>query len=120
MLVSANVDHHELFAGLQAVVVDEVHAFAGDDRGWHLLAVLERLTRGAGHPLQRVGLSPTVGNPAELVDWLEGARRGERPAVVIAPHIAVPATPPPGDIELDYVGSVDNAATVISTLHRGE
>ena len=33
------------FADVRAVVVDEVHAFAGDDRGWHLLAVLERLTR---------------------------------------------------------------------------
>ena len=30
------------------------------------------------------------------------------------------ATPPPGDIELDYVGSVSNAATVIASLHRGE
>ena len=27
MLVSVNVDHHRLFAGLQAVIVDEVHAF---------------------------------------------------------------------------------------------
>ena len=26
----------------------------------------------------------------------------------------------PGDIELDYVGSVSNAATVIASLHRGE
>jgi len=45
MLVSTNVDHRLFFEGLQAVVVDEVHAFASDDRGWHLLAVLERLTR---------------------------------------------------------------------------
>ena len=30
------------------------------------------------------------------------------------------AGPPPGDIELDYVGSVSNAATVIASLHRGE
>ena len=28
--------------------------------------------------------------------------------------------PPPGDVELDYVGSVSNAATVIASLHRGE
>lgn len=33
MLVSVNVDHHRLFAGLQAVVVDEVHAFGSGDRG---------------------------------------------------------------------------------------
>ncbi|KFU81959.1 ATP-dependent helicase Lhr and Lhr-like helicase [Amycolatopsis lurida] len=120
MLVSANVDHHELFSGLRAVVVDEVHAFAGDDRGWHLLAVLERLTRIAGRPLQRVGLSATVGNPAELLEWLQGSGRSRRPAVVIAPDLVVTTKPPPGDIELDYVGSVDNAATVITALHRGE
>lgn len=63
MLVSANVDHRQFFAGVRAVVVDEVHAFAGDDRGWHLLAVLERLTHLLGRPIQRVGLSATVGNP---------------------------------------------------------
>lgn len=32
---------------------------------------------------------------------------------------AVPG-PPPGDVELDYVGSVANAATIIAGLHRGE
>ncbi len=63
MLVSTKVDPRVLFSGLQAVVVDEIHAFAGDDRGWHLLAVLERLSRIAGRDLQRVGLSATVGNP---------------------------------------------------------
>jgi hypothetical protein len=28
--------------------VDEIHAFAGDDRGWHLLAVLSRIERLCG------------------------------------------------------------------------
>lgn len=122
MLVSANVDHQTFFAHLRAVVVDEVHAFAGDDRGWHLLAVLERLTRLVGRPLQRVGLSATVGNPDELLGWLQGSGRGSRPARLVVPHLDVPASAgaPPGDIDLDYVGSVENAATVIATLHRGE
>jgi ATP-dependent Lhr-like helicase len=39
MLVSASVDKRRTFADLSAVVIDEVHAFAGDDRGWHLLHV---------------------------------------------------------------------------------
>jgi Lhr-like helicase len=42
--------HRYLFGRLRAVVVDEIHSFAGDDRGWHLLAVLERLGRLAGRP----------------------------------------------------------------------
>src|SRR2546430_1794907 len=123
MLVSTNVDHRLFFDGLQAVVVDEVHAFAGDDRGWHLLAVLERLTHLIGHPLQRVGLSATVGNPAELLTWLQGSGRGTRPSTVITPdpQTQVPlGGPPPGEVELDYVGSLDNAATVIATLHVGQ
>ncbi|MEU1396957.1 DEAD/DEAH box helicase [Micromonospora zamorensis] len=122
MLVSVNVDHRLFFAGLRAVVVDEVHAFAGDDRGWHLLAVLERLTRVTGRPLQRVGLSATVGNPEHLLTWLQGSGAGARPGRVIAPEqtTAAPATAPPGQIELDYVGSLANAATVISALHAGE
>ena len=91
MLVSVKVDHYRLFAALRAVVVDEVHAFAGDDRGWHLLAVLERLTRLAGRPLQRIGLSATVGNPDELLDWLQGSGAGQRPARVIAPGAGLPA-----------------------------
>ncbi|MFD5590727.1 DEAD/DEAH box helicase [Streptomyces griseorubiginosus] len=131
MLVSTHVDHRAFFSGLHSVVVDEVHAFAGDDRGWHLLAVLERLSRVADRPLQRIGLSATIGNPVELLGWLQGSGKGRRPSRVVAPGVkpqpALPGSqgkaalpPPTGDIELDYVGSVANAAIVISALHRGE
>ncbi len=117
MLVSTLTTPAELFADLRAVVVDEVHAFAGDDRGWHLLAVLERLSRLAGRPLQRIGLSATVGNPEALLHWLQGSGAGERPAVVVAPQASGATTP---ELQLDYVGTVANAATVIASLHRGE
>ncbi|MGW0665466.1 DEAD/DEAH box helicase [Streptomyces sp. NPDC002746] len=127
MLVSANVDHRTFFSGLRTIVVDEVHAFAGDDRGWHLLAVLERLERVAGRPVQRVGLSATVGNPEQLLTWLRGSRGGSKEGNprVVAPHLharasSAPQSPPPGDVQLDYVGSLANAATVIAALHRGE
>ena len=124
MLVSTKVEHQWLFANLRTVIVDEVHAFAGDDRGWHLLALLERLTRITGQPIQRIGLSATVGNPQELLTWFQGSGKGTRPAQVIAPDLparpAKAATPPPGDITLDYVGSIANAAKVIASLHRGE
>ena len=121
MLVSKNVDHKHFFRNVRVIVVDEVHAFAGDDRGWHLLAVAERLSRLAGRPVQRVGLSATVGNPADLLAWLQGSNREVQPSAVIepAPPPRAPAAPP-GDIELDYVGSLQNAARVIAALHRGE
>ncbi len=128
MLVSTTVDHARLLGGVRVVIVDEVHAFAGDDRGWHLLALLERLTRLTGGPPQRVGLSATVGNPAELLRWLQGSGAETRPARLVAPDqpartggvLPAVAAPPSGDVELDHVGSIANAATVIAALHRGE
>ncbi len=114
MLVSRSVDHRSFFAGLRAVVVDEVHAFAGDDRGWHLLALIERVSAVAKDPVQRIALSATLANPDDLLTWLTGGR--EEPKAVIR-GAAAPVEP---DIQIDYVGSLDNAATVISRLHRGE
>ncbi|MFI1097351.1 DEAD/DEAH box helicase [Streptomyces sp. NPDC020917] len=138
MLIGVKTDHARLLSAVRAVVVDEVHAFAGDDRGWHMLAVLERLERVTGRPVQRIGLSATVGNPDHLLTWLQGAGAGKRPGLVVAPGVEtgrVPADPaaagapydtaakrprPSGDVELDYVGSLDNAAKLISALHPGE
>jgi ATP-dependent Lhr-like helicase len=124
LLISTKTET-DFFADLRAVVIDEVHAFAADDRGWHLRAVLERLERVAGRPLQRIGASATVGNPEDLLTWLQGSNAGKRPGRVIAPGVALPGAelpsgPPGGEIELDYVGSVSNAAKVIAALHKGE
>jgi ATP-dependent helicase Lhr and Lhr-like helicase len=115
ILISTRVAHRTFFAGLRAVVVDEAHAFAGDDRGWHMLAVLERIGRvAAAHP-QRIGLSATLGNPDEILVWLTAGL--DRPRRVVNP--AAEAAAPP-DVQVDYVATLQNAATVIAALHRGE
>ena len=115
MLIGTSTDKVRMFANLQAVVIDEVHAFAGDDRGWHLMSVLSRIGVLAGRPLQRIGLSATVGNPHDLADWLNAGRDAPHP--VIRPSNTTPVVP---DVQLDFVGSPANAAKVISMLHRGE
>jgi ATP-dependent Lhr-like helicase len=83
MLMSARVPAKKLFADLRIVVIDEVHAFAGTDRGAHLMSVIERLSALAKHDVQRVGLSATVGNPAQIATWLEGT--STRGSVVVDP-----------------------------------
>jgi ATP-dependent helicase Lhr and Lhr-like helicase len=112
ILVSPSIRHDRFFVEVRAVVVDEVHAFARDDRGWHLLALLQRISRLAGRDLQRVGLSATVGNGVELLDWLSSG--SERPRRVIGPPTV--AEEPP-EVVIDFVGGLDNAATV---MRRGE
>jgi len=83
MLVSQRVNERTLFADLRTVVIDEVHAMAGTDRGAHLMSVIERLARLSRHDVQRIGLSATVGNPAAILDWLRGT--SERPGCVVDP-----------------------------------
>jgi ATP-dependent Lhr-like helicase len=115
MLVSSTINAHELFRQVKVIIVDEVHAFAGDDRGWHLLLLLERISRLAGREIQRIGLSATVGCPETLVNWLAVACNGDRAVVSPKNSDMMPA-----DVKLDYVSSLENAATVISRLHKGE
>jgi len=115
LLVSQKVDHHQFFSNVRVVVIDELHAFAGDDRGWHLLSVFARIGKIAGRDIQRIGLSATVGNPTEMLGWLSSG--SERPQQVVWPRGSDSKTP---DVQLDYVGSLANAAKVISLLNQGE
>ena len=43
MLVSTRINRKAWFGNLRVVIADELHAFAADDRGWHMRAVLHRL-----------------------------------------------------------------------------
>jgi len=83
MLMSSRVPAPRLFQDLRYAVVDEVHAFAGTDRGAHLMSVIERLTALSRHDVQRIGLSATVGNPDQIARWLKGT--STRRDVVIDP-----------------------------------
>ena len=115
VLVSRRVDHRAFFNDLRVVVVDEIHAFAGDDRGWHLIGLLDRLSRLSGRTPQRLGLSATVGNPETLLAWLVSGALGV--GRVVAPRADAADG---AEVQVDFVGNLANAATVISRLHRGE
>jgi len=66
----------ETLAGVETLIVDEVHAVAGTKRGAHLALSLERLealvTGAGGAPLQRIGLSATQRPLDEVARFLGG------------------------------------------------
>jgi ATP-dependent Lhr-like helicase len=73
-------DSFALFAGLQRVVVDEIHAFATGKRGDLLALALSRLQAIAPN-MRRVALSATLADPQAFREWL--APWGEIDAVTL-------------------------------------
>ncbi|WP_017598730.1 DEAD/DEAH box helicase, partial [Nocardiopsis lucentensis] len=63
----------EGLAGVETVIVDEVHALAGTKRGAHLALSLERLDALLDRPARRIGLSATVRPPELVAEFLGGA-----------------------------------------------
>jgi ATP-dependent helicase Lhr and Lhr-like helicase len=112
LLISRRSDKAVLLGQVRTVIVDELHAFAGDDRGWHLRAVLHRIERYTAVRPQRIGLSATVGNPEDLLRWFSSSPD--------ATLVGDAAPPKGGNLVIDFVESLEGAATVLSRLYRGD
>jgi len=79
------VKSREILKSVETVIVDEIHAVAGDKRGSHLALSLERLEALADHPPVRIGLSATQ-RPIELIaHFLTGSGRTD-PVIVQIGH----------------------------------
>ncbi len=68
-LLTSYEDAPRMFAGVQRVIVDEIHALAESKRGDQLMLALSRL-QAMAPGLRRVGLSATVENPARIAHGL--------------------------------------------------
>jgi len=65
ILINRTSALHRLFAGLRALVIDEVHAFLENERGLHLASLISRVRRYRAReepPFRVIGLSATVGD----------------------------------------------------------
>ncbi|HEX3313081.1 MAG TPA: DEAD/DEAH box helicase, partial [Streptosporangiaceae bacterium] len=100
----------ETLRGVETVIVDEVHAVAGNKRGAHLALSLERLDalRGDAPPAQRVGLSATVRPVEEVATFLGGTRA-----------VTVVQPPSPKRIELRVVVPVEDMTELDTMPGRG-
>jgi ATP-dependent helicase Lhr and Lhr-like helicase len=114
MMISERTDAKALFSGLSAVIIDEVHAFAADDRGAHLASLLERLVTMTGRDIQRIGLSATVGNPHVIGEWIQGS--SVRSFRLVDP----PKSEAQRDLRLDLCADIGEAAMAIGRLARGK
>lgn len=77
LVMNRSNDIPRIFAGLRYVVIDEIHAMIGADRGNQVICLLSRIARLIGHSPRRVGLSATLGNIDLAAEWL-GAGSGRK------------------------------------------
>ena len=111
MLTSAA---RETLRGVEAVIIDEIHAMAATKRGSHLALTLERLDHwvrgGGGAAPQRIGLSATQRPLEEIARFLggteaEGAERRPRPVAIVDAGVRKP-------LEIEVIIPIDDMATL--------
>ncbi len=74
-LMIAMESYRKHFSAVETVIVDEVHALAGNKRGSYLALCLETLETIVRGPLVRVGLSATVAPLERVAAFVAGAGR---------------------------------------------
>jgi ATP-dependent Lhr-like helicase len=67
--------YRKTLAYVESVIVDEVHALAGNKRGSQLSLLLESLEEIARQPFNRVGLSATISPLERIAQFLVGTQR---------------------------------------------
>ena len=106
-----------MLAGVDTVIVDEIHAVARDKRGSHLALTLERVEHACAARPQRVGLSATQRPISLVADLLTGAGAPTACAIVDTGHqrqLDLALELPQG--ELEAVASAEQMGDVIDRI----
>ncbi|QLE55398.1 DEAD/DEAH box helicase [Nostoc sp. TCL26-01] len=70
LLVNRHKEILRLFGDLKFVIIDEIHAFMGSERGCQIICQLQRLANLTQTQPRRIGLSATLGDYSMAEDWL--------------------------------------------------
>jgi ATP-dependent helicase Lhr and Lhr-like helicase len=115
-ILLTSVSGREMLSTCRTVIVDEIHAIAGNKRGAHLALSLERLEdlagrRLASRPLTRIGLSATQKPIEEVARFLVGSYAGtaRECSIVDAGHLRqrdLALEVPPAPLEAVMSGEV--------------
>lgn len=83
LLINKHHDLMRLFGDLRFVIIDEIHAFMGSERGCQIICQLQRLANLTQTQPRRIGLSATLGDYSMAEEWLRSGT--DKP--VITPNI---------------------------------
>ncbi len=72
MLLHRCNDIPRIFRNLKFIIIDEVHALFGSDRGAQILCQIQRIAKLIAYEPRRIALSATIGNAEAASKWLSG------------------------------------------------
>lgn len=81
MLMNKAAQATRAFAGTQAIIIDELHAFMGTERGVQLRSVMNRIEKLVDRQIPRIGLSATLGDMAMAAHYLRSDAKHEIPII---------------------------------------
>jgi ATP-dependent Lhr-like helicase len=107
-------------SSVQYVIVDEVHELAESKRGVQLTLALERLFEVTQREFQRVGLSATVGNPAEVAKFIAGTDRDISivQAVLAKNYSYSVVSPVPTETDYELAGKLETSPEAAARIRR--
>ncbi|MDY7012172.1 MAG: DEAD/DEAH box helicase, partial [Cyanobacteriota bacterium] len=104
LLINRDDQLPHLFGDLRFIVIDELHAFMGSQRGCQILCQLSRLAPLMAQPARRIGLSATLGDYTLAKQWLQAGttaiaiapetEAAKRPVRLAVQHFAIEGSPP--------------------------
>ncbi|SHK47594.1 DEAD/DEAH box helicase [Desulforamulus aeronauticus] len=86
LLMQRPGDAVRLFSDLRFVIIDEIHALMGIDRGLQVICLLSRLEKIAGCSPRRMGLSATLNDYQPAMDFLAAGSDRKTVAVGVQTH----------------------------------
>jgi ATP-dependent Lhr-like helicase len=108
-----------MLGGVRTLIVDEIHAVAGNKRGSHLALTLERLGHLTGTPPQRIGLSATQ-RPIEAIARLLVGAGPDRSNADGSPRCSIVDIGHRRDLDLTLELPDDELGAVASAEQMGE
>jgi len=81
MLMRKGLQTSHVFSGTQAIIIDELHAFMGTERGVQLRSIMNRLEILTGRQIDRIGLSATLGDMSMAAEYLRNNSRTKIPII---------------------------------------
>ncbi|WP_232833326.1 DEAD/DEAH box helicase [Paraburkholderia kururiensis] len=99
-----------MLSTVRTVIVDEIHALAGNKRGCHLALSLERLDALCGRPLPRIGLSATQKPITTVARFLVGS-------AAAAGHVAEAGSKTERDASLDTSRNTSRDTSLNASLN---